>query len=185
MREVHHLANTYKTLHENTKTPELWRSRYCNFNLCSAFGPSAASANKLSSQGNPVWKDNPFLIIWTDTFGNEMAQGCPCHLLLCPHAHIHSLIWQYHILSVLYSRSTINILHWESALIMLGKQWLVSGSRGSAPACRSGKIAFKQAENWWPRQQHDIWVAINFQRLDWHRKEQTANRRDAFQLHFK
>lgn len=97
MGKVHHLANIH-TFHENTEAPELRRSRYCNFNLYSAFSPSAASANKLSSQGNPVWKDNPFLIMWTDTFCNEMAQGCPCHLLFFPHRHIHRHIQQHHIL---------------------------------------------------------------------------------------
>lgn len=98
MREVHHLANTYT--HSTRIAPELWRRRYCNFHLYSAFGLSAASANELSSQGNPVWKDNPFLIMWTDTFRNEMAQGCPCHLLLLLHTHIHRHIWQHPILSL-------------------------------------------------------------------------------------
>lgn len=86
---VHDLAKHTHTLHE---APELWRSRYCNLNLYSTFGPSAASANELSCQGNPVWKDNPFLIMWTDTFHNEMAQGCPCLLLVTFSTHIHTYI---------------------------------------------------------------------------------------------
>lgn len=38
--------------------------------------------------------------MWTNTFHNEMAQGCPCHLLLFPRRHIQRHIRQHHILSL-------------------------------------------------------------------------------------
>lgn len=77
----------------------------------------------------------------------KRPKGVPVTCFSSPYTHIRRHIRQHPILSILYSRSVVDILHRESALIMLGKQWLVSGSGGSTPACRSGKTAFTQAEN--------------------------------------
>ncbi len=55
-------------------------------------------------------EDNPFPIIWTDTFRNEMPWGCPCQSPLCPtlslppseeggdlHTLSHTLLFALHI----------------------------------------------------------------------------------------
>lgn len=177
MHEVHHLANTYT----HTHSMKILEHRSCEgVDIVTLTYIALLALLQLELTNYPLKEILFGRIILSSSCGQTLSvmkwpKGVP---VTCFFAHIDTHIprhiRRHHLLSVLYSRSMINILHTESALIMVGKQRLVSGSRGSTPACRSGKTAFMQHENWWPRQQRDIWAAINFQRLDRHRKEETG-----------
>lgn len=70
-------------------------------------------------------EDNPFPIIWTDTFRNEMPWGCPCQSPLCPtlshppseeggdlHTLSHTLLFPVHIYTHTHTLPLTSVVLW-------------------------------------------------------------------------